>query len=90
MAREVPRRLPKDFIWSSSGQRDVNYTNDESFEGDVGTYLDDHDLGHGGQATVSGVIVKGKSIARKRISATGIDERSRREARMLKKIVHRH
>jgi hypothetical protein len=90
MTDEVPRRLPVDFIWSSTGQQHVEYAIGQTFEGRIGEYLGRDELGHGGQASVSVVYVKGQAVARKRMHLEGVDEEARREARMLESIIHRH
>jgi hypothetical protein len=90
MTGELPKRLPDSFIWSSSGQRHVDYPDGEGFEGELGTYLGRSDLGDGGQATVSVVVVRGKAVARKRMTAIGVDDEARREASTLERIVHQH
>ncbi|CAN9095531.1 unnamed protein product [Alternaria alternata] len=90
MADKIPRRLPDDFVWSTTGQRHVEYANGQHFEGEIGTHLGRTDLGDGGQATVTVVVVKGKAVARKRMTLEGIDEEARREARILESIVHLH
>lgn len=85
-----PSRLPKKFVWSTSGKKHVDYGPEEHFEGEAGTLCGTSTLGGGAQGAVQAVICKGQLLARKRMHARGLDEESKREVRILEGVVHRH
>lgn len=90
IAEERPARLPRGFVWSSTGQKHVNYGPGEKFEGSPDTFQGYHHLGQGGQGTVSVYKLKGHLIARKSMAVEKIDEDCKREAKILENIVNKH
>ncbi|KAF2840244.1 kinase-like protein [Patellaria atrata CBS 101060] len=86
----LPTRLPQDFIWSSTGNKHVEYGPGEQFEGTAATFQGYDELGEGGQASVTVVKVKDHLLARKRMHIEVLNEECKREAEILENIVHRH
>jgi serine/threonine protein kinase len=85
-----PARLAKDFAWSSTGKRHVDYGPDEAFEGSNAEFRGYHHLGEGGQGTVTVVKVKGQLMARKSINIENVNDECKREAIILESVNHRH
>ncbi|OAL03473.1 kinase-like protein [Phaeosphaeriaceae sp. SRC1lsM3a] len=86
----LPPKLPNDFIWSLTGTKHVDYPANQHFEGETATVGRSGHLGSGGFGSVDVVVCKRRILARKQMHSTRVDAETRREARILEGIIHRH